>query len=253
MGKSISSGNLIGKIFKSNDYGDFKILSEIRIKGNRTKLEVEFLETGAVDCFDRNKTLAGNIRDRYKRIVYDVACIGKASKKGNEKEYSLWHSMIRRCYAKNDNSYCDYGAKGVTVCDRWLCFEYFLEDITKINGYDRELLYSKKLNLDKDKTQQHLPLNERIYSLETCNFITPSENVKLASQPRSKEFIAISPNGNIIKAKNMSDFAKQNNLSYSGIANCILGILKQHKGWKFYSIENYEKFKRGNLNEGLFS
>lgn len=40
-----------------------------------------------------------------------------------------WSSMIQRCTNANDPVYQKYGAKGITVCDRWLSFENFLTDM----------------------------------------------------------------------------------------------------------------------------
>lgn len=34
--------------------------------------------------------------------------------------YGSWTAMKSRCYCKADDSYHKYGAKGITVCDRWL-------------------------------------------------------------------------------------------------------------------------------------
>lgn len=34
--------------------------------------------------------------------------------------YSTWGGMKSRCYNKNQRSYLDYGAKGITVCKEWL-------------------------------------------------------------------------------------------------------------------------------------
>ena len=33
--------------------------------------------------------------------------------------YRAWRDMIQRCHNKNNHAYCDYGARGVTVCDKW--------------------------------------------------------------------------------------------------------------------------------------
>ena len=44
--------------------------------------------------------------------------------------YNSWRSMKERCYLKSNISYARYGAKGVTVCDRWRnSFEDFLRDM----------------------------------------------------------------------------------------------------------------------------
>lgn len=44
-------------------------------------------------------------------------------------EYYAWRNMIRRCYDINTERYVHYGARGITVCDRWLTFENFFLDM----------------------------------------------------------------------------------------------------------------------------
>ena len=72
-------------------------------------------------------------------------------------------------------------AKGVTVCDRWHCFEYFLEDLPLIDGYNNWLNNRRVYHLDKDLKQIGKPYNEKVYSLETCCFLHRSDNCRLAS------------------------------------------------------------------------
>lgn len=44
--------------------------------------------------------------------------------------YAIWDSMIQRCYNPNRRDFKSYGAKGVTVCDRWrLDFVAFFHDM----------------------------------------------------------------------------------------------------------------------------
>lgn len=43
--------------------------------------------------------------------------------------YSSWQSMKNRCLNPNEPSYARYGARGITVCDRWLEFANFLADM----------------------------------------------------------------------------------------------------------------------------
>jgi hypothetical protein len=43
--------------------------------------------------------------------------------------YISWAAMIDRCFNVNKDNYKWYGAKGVTVCERWEKFENFLEDM----------------------------------------------------------------------------------------------------------------------------
>jgi len=44
--------------------------------------------------------------------------------------YRTWSSMKQRCLNRNNSSYLRYGARGITVCDRWLnSFENFYADM----------------------------------------------------------------------------------------------------------------------------
>jgi hypothetical protein len=45
-------------------------------------------------------------------------------------EYMSWKGIKGRCLVRGDHNYRKYGAKGVTVCDRWRdSFENFLADM----------------------------------------------------------------------------------------------------------------------------
>lgn len=44
-------------------------------------------------------------------------------------EYAVWASMKDRCTRKNNSHYRYYGAKGITVCDKWQNFLGFWEDM----------------------------------------------------------------------------------------------------------------------------
>jgi len=53
--------------------------------------------------------------------------------------YGVWGAMKRRCYDEKNKHYKDYGGRGITVCERWHKFEYFLEDMgEKPNGFSIE-------------------------------------------------------------------------------------------------------------------
>ena len=43
--------------------------------------------------------------------------------------YFVWNMMRQRCTNPRNKSYKNYGAKGITVCDRWQHFANFLEDM----------------------------------------------------------------------------------------------------------------------------
>ena len=50
--------------------------------------------------------------------------------KWKSREYNSWDHMKRRCYNSKDPKYPNYGARGITVCVRWLkSFSAFFEDM----------------------------------------------------------------------------------------------------------------------------
>lgn len=61
---------------------------------------------------------------------------GQARRNGMTNLYRRWEHMKQRCLNPNDRDYPRYGAKGVTVCDRWANgengltgFECFVQDM----------------------------------------------------------------------------------------------------------------------------
>ena len=176
---TICSENIINYESTNSQGEKFKVISLAGIDKNKQKLyNVKFEETGYVGQFYKSSIIPGNIKDVYYPSILGIACIGNVdSTKSNEyrSEYIMWEGMISRCYNPNSDSYKNYGAKGVTVCERWKCFEYFLEDIVKIPGYHLWKNNKDLYQLDKDTKQKHI--ETKVYSLETCQFISIRNNV----------------------------------------------------------------------------
>lgn len=66
------------------------------------------------------------------------------------KIHRIWRAMLERCHNVNCKGYRHYGGRGITVCDEWLEFGNFFEDMgdrpTPKHSLDRvntELGYSK--------------------------------------------------------------------------------------------------------------
>lgn len=91
--------------------------------------------------------------------------------------------MMDRCYRTNTKSYKYYGAKGVTVDERWHKFWNFVEDVDNHleNGH---LLYQQGYHLDKDFK------GGMIYSLENCVVMSAEENRKMATLAHQRKILA---------------------------------------------------------------
>ncbi len=70
-------------------------------------------ETQSCGCLHKEKT----------------AQINKKHGMTKTKIYGVWHSMMQRCYDKNNHAYDRYGGRGINVCDKWQSFEGFYSDM----------------------------------------------------------------------------------------------------------------------------
>lgn len=164
----------IGKIFESNSCGDFKILGAYEVAKNGSKnYVVEFIDTKyqTVATYLQIRNL--RIKDNYYPSVYNIGYIGDyEGKVSKDKYYTMWHSMIQRCYGSKDKSktYND-----VEISKEWHNFTNFTNDIKQLIGYDNIAEYPNiKFELDKDILSDK---NNKIYSKETCCFIPKKLNM----------------------------------------------------------------------------
>jgi hypothetical protein len=67
------------------------------------------------------------------RMAAERTIHGHGRKRGEGRQgtstYYIWGAMIQRCTNPRNRDYPSYGARGITVCDRWHKFENFLADM----------------------------------------------------------------------------------------------------------------------------
>lgn len=228
---------LLNEILENNTGQKYIVLEEAgRSSAGNKKYLIQFILTGYQTVVEKVQMHRGKIKDRYAPDIHGVGYIGNLNVNDHKREYNIWNKMLERCYNTKNNSFKDYGMKGVKVDKRWHSFENFVHDVPLIDEYDKELFESGALNLDKDLKQEGIKY--KVYSKETCTFMTRSKNSSIIDREnRKKSFIAIDPESNELKVEGIGEFAKANGLIKAGIQNCLSGRAKTHKGWKFKHIK----------------
>lgn len=121
---------------------------------------------------------------------------GEAGIKTTTKEYRAWAEIKRRCYVKSNSRYSTYGARGVTMCDRWLnSYSQFLGDMGRAP--------SKNHSIDRIN-------NDGNYEPSNCRWTTDVEQ----ANNRSNNLI-IAYNG---ETRSLAEWCRELSLPYGTIA-----------------------------------
>ncbi len=161
---TMTERKMLGKTFKNLANREFKVIEYI----DRQNIIIEFVKSPRKMKTTIDKILTRDIKHPMEISLYGVACLGQPNKdiKQYTRKYDTWRNMLNRVYGEQTYT-------GVEVCTRWKCFEYFLEDIIKLDGYN-EWLEKPSWQLDKDIKLGYM----KIYSSEHCMFVSREDNIR---------------------------------------------------------------------------
>lgn len=124
--------------------------------------------------------------------------------------YNTWQHMRQRCHDPKSPSYQWYGAKGITVCDRWMSFECFLEDM-------EESFFEHVQEYGKSNTSLDRKENDKGYSPDNCRWATWTEQSNNTSNNINLTF-----NG---KTQSVAKWSRELNINYQTL------IMRVTRGW----------------------
>ena len=231
----VSYKDCVGKILKSKNSGDFKIV-KYNDSGN---VEIQFLKTG-FEMFARLGDIrSGLIKDPYSPSVYGVGIVGTKytiTVDGvKTKEYELWKDTLKRCYSdtykKKQPTY-----EGCEVSDKFKSYEYFYEWCNEQIGFNNE-----GWQLDKDL----LIKGNKVYSEDSCVFVPKDINLLLTKRTasRGEHLIGVywCKKGKAFKAQVSKNKGKQEHL---GLFNTEIEAFNAYKTAKESFVkEQAEKWK----------
>lgn len=120
--------------------------------------------TNSCGCFRADRAIEVN---RTHGMSQSVTRGGKAAT-----EYQIWNGMIGRCSQPSHISWPLYGARGISVCERWRTFSNFYEDMGPRPSAKHSI---DRIDSDGD------------YTPENCRWATAKE--QFSNQRVSAEFL----------------------------------------------------------------
>lgn len=168
------------------------------------------------DCGNMTYVTTSNLNQKQ---VFSCGCYRKKKsaeshfKHGctNTKLFRVWCSMIARCYHSYDNSYVNYGARGICVCMEWKNSFSVFRDWAYSNGYQEGLTIDR---IDNDGN----------YEPSNCRWVS-----RKVQGNNSRINHTLTFNG---ETKTISQWSEKLGIPYQRL------LMRVHRGWSIEKCLN---------------
>lgn len=147
---------------------------------------------GLYECQYCKKEFEADIQNINRKGSRTKSCgciLGVKHKLSSHRLYKTWYNMINRCTNTNSKDYPYYGGRGISVCDRWLSIENFIEDMYPS--------FTEGLSIDRISIDGNYEPNNCRWADKT----TQSCNTKKLRRDNSSGFRGVHVNGDRYIAK----------------------------------------------------
>lgn len=141
------------EIKPGDKFGDWTIIQEIKTEEKR--------KTYIVQCKCGTIKTQKAIRLRFGDSIGCRKCGSTKHDMAHSKTYTTWESMVQRCTNPKNRNYKHYRLRGIKVCESWLLFENFLNDMGE-----------RPENKELDRIN-----NDGNYEKNNCRWVTHQENL----------------------------------------------------------------------------
>lgn len=150
-------------------------------------------------------------------------CINNEKKHNmtNPRIYDIWIGIKSRCINENNQAYCKYGGRGITICEEWL------NDFMSFYNWSMENGYNDSLSIDRID-------NDGNYEPDNCRWATSKEQCNNRSSNHLIEINGIT--------KTVAQWSDLSGVNYNTI---IIRYNNGLRGEELLSLPRVAKYKSG--------
>ena len=170
------------------------------------------------DCGNEKIVTYGHLKDKSTQSCgcYQVEARIKCKNMTGTKFHNIWRSMKQRCLDKNIEAYKHYGGRGIKICDRWLNFNNFYDDM-----YENYIKHIEEFG-EKDTSIDRIDNNGN-YEPSNCRWATRIEQMR-----NRRNTIRVRDGDSVIS---LQEYCDKHKLNYLTIYN------RYREGSKLFRLE----------------